>query len=273
MKVWLNGELVNDGKARIRVDDRGFLLGDGVFETIAVRDFTPLRLDRHMARLAHGLRICSIAPVYAREDLEAALRRTAEENAIEHGTLRLTISRGPAPRGLHPPQHSLPSVLITAFAQPLAPPKPVTAVIAAEARRNEFSPLSRIKSLNYLEGVLAVMEAAKRGADDALLLNTAGFLAEATAANLFCVIDGKTVTPPVEDGALPGVMRAAVIEAIGATEQSIAPDQLDGASEIFLTNSGGVRPVREIDGRIIGKGRPGPVWNSLGGLILGRTSR
>lgn len=273
MKVWLNGDLVSAEQARIRVDDRGFLLGDGVFETIAVRDFEPLRLDRHLARLAQGLRVCGITPAYSRDDLEAALRRTAEENAIEHGTLRLTVSRGPAPRGLRPPENASPSVLVTAFAQPLAPPKPVTAVIAASTRRNEFSPLSRIKSLNYLEGVLAVMEAGKRGADEALLLNTTGFLAEASAANLFCVIDGETVTPPIEDGALPGVMRAAVIEAIGAAERSIAPNQLEGASEVFLSNSGGIRAIVEIEGRRIGKGRPGPVWISLGGLILGRLTR
>ncbi|MBL6927871.1 MAG: aminotransferase class IV [Rhodospirillales bacterium] len=270
MKLWLNGNLVSDDQARIRVDDRGFLLGDGVFETIAVRDFQPLRLDRHLARLAQGLRVCGITPAFSRDDLEAALRRTAGENAIEHGTLRLTVSRGPAPRGLHPPATSSPSVLITAFAQSLAPPKPVRAVIAASTRRNEYSPLSRIKSLNYLEGILALMEAGQRGAEEALLLNTAGFLAEASAANLFCVIDGITVTPPIEDGALPGVMRAAVIEAIGAVEQSITPDQLESASEVFLTNSGGVRPVVAIDGRQIGAARPGPVLNSLGGLILGR---
>ncbi|MBT3359495.1 MAG: 2-keto-4-methylthiobutyrate aminotransferase, partial [Rhodospirillales bacterium] len=249
MKVWLNGDLVGEGEARIRVDDRGFLLGDGVFETIAVRDSNPLRLERHLARLAHGLRVCGIVPPYSRDDLEAAVRRTAEENGIEHGTIRLTVSRGPAPRGLRPPTKASPSVLIMAFVQSLAPPKPVKAVIAASTRRNEHSPLSRIKSLNYLEGILALKEAEDRGADEALLLNTAGFLAEASAANVFCVIGGKTATPPTRDGALPGVMRAAVIEAIGAAEQSITPDQLESASEVFLSNSGGIRAVVEIDGR------------------------
>lgn len=273
MKVWLNGNLVDEVDARIRADDRGFLLGDGVFETLAVRDFKPLRLDRHLARLAEGLRVCGIVPPYSPDDLQAALRKTAQVNGIEHGTLRLTVSRGPAPRGLRPPVNSSPSVLITAFVQPLAPPKPIKAVIAATTRRNEHSPLSRIKSLNYLEGVLAVMEAHQRNADDALLLNTAGFLAEASAANLFCVIDGKTVTPPISDGVLPGVMRAAVIEAIGAIERSISPDQLESASEVFLTNSGGIRAIVEIEGRKVGKGRPGPVWISLGGLILGRENR
>lgn len=99
MKLWLNGNLVSDDQARIRIDDRGFLLGDGVFETIAVRDFEPLRLDRHLARLAQGLRVCGITPAFSRDDLQTAVRQTADENAIEHGTLRLTISRGPAPRG------------------------------------------------------------------------------------------------------------------------------------------------------------------------------
>ena len=131
-------------------------------------------------------------------------------------------------------------------------------------------PLSRLKSLNYLDAVIASMESQRRGADDALLLNTAGTLAEATAANLFAVIDGVAVTPPIADGALPGLMRAAALDVLEAEERSLTPAALETASEVFLTNVNGVRPVVRLDGRPVGRGRPGPVWASLGGLILGR---
>ena len=157
--------------------------------------------------------------------------------------------------------------MITGASQALDPAPPATAVIAATTRRNEHSPLSRIKSLNFLDGILALREAAGKGADDALLLNGAGNLAEASAANLFLVIDGGAVTPPVADGALPGVMRADVIRDLPAVERTLGPGDLSQASEAFLTNALSVRALVAVDGAAIGDGKPGPVTEKAQGLV------
>ncbi|MDX9859327.1 MAG: aminotransferase class IV [Rhodospirillales bacterium] len=268
MTIWLDGALTTLDAARLRADDRGFTLGDGLFETLAVRDGVVLRAAAHLARLRSGCTELGLPLGHADDALTEALAQVAA--GMQTGTLRLTVSRGPAPRGLRPPAAPSPTVLVTAAPAPLVPPAPATVVIAATTRRNEHSPLSRLKSLNYLDGVIAWMEASRRGADDALLLNTRGAVAEATAANLFAVIDGVAVTPPVADGALPGLMRAAVRDLLDAEERSLTPADLDAASEFFLTNVSGIRPVVRLDGRPVGRGRPGPVWASLGGLILGR---
>lgn len=268
MTIWLDGALTTLESARLRPDDRGFTLGDGLFETLAIRDRTVLRVPAHLARLRAGCAELAVPLPYADEALAEALTEVAAET--ETGTARLTVSRGPAPRGLKPPETPSPTVLISAAPAPLAPPAPAAVVIAATTRRNPHSPLARLKSLNYLDGVIALMEARRRGADDALLLNPAGALAEATAANLFAVIEGVAVTPPIADGALPGLMRAAVRDLLNAEERSLDPADIEYASEIFLTNVTGIRPVVRLEGRAVGKGRPGPAWASLGGLILGR---
>ena len=259
MTVFLNGRLVADDEARIDPADRGLTLGDGLFETIAVRGRRAVRTDAHLARLGDGAEVIGLTVPTGGRELRSALRDVIEANAIDEGVLRLTLTRGPAPRGLLPPVPAQPTLLITGASQDLTPQEPVTAVIATTTRRNEHSPLSGIKSTGTLDGILAAREAAKRGADDALLLNGAGNLAEATAANLFLVIDGNAVTPPVDDGAMPGVMRADVIRGLNAAERTLGPADLSSASEAFLTNSLGIRPLIAVDGEPIGDGIPGPV--------------
>ena len=269
MKVWLNGDLADAG-AVIRFDDRGFTLGDGLFETLAVRDGDPVWVEAHLRRLRHGCESLAFPLTYPNDALREAMAATIAANGVVHGVLRLTVTRGPARRGLLPPEIAAPTVLMTVEATSLAPPAAARVVIAKECRRNEQSVLSRIKSLNYLEGILAALEASRRGADDALLLNMAGNLAEGTVSNLFAVRDGRVVTPPIADGALPGVMRAMVLDVLDGEERSLRPEDLTGASEVFLTNSAGIRPVIAIDGRPVGAGRSGRIWASLGGLVLGR---
>jgi len=257
VKVYFNGSLMDRDAARIDPGDRGLTLADGLYETIAVVGGDPVRLDAHLARLRVGADVIGLR--LPDGDLVAALKEVAAANNINEGALRLTLTRGPAPRGILPPEKPQPTLLITGTSQDLTPPEGVRAIIATCTRRNEHSPLSRIKTTNCLDGILAAQEAAQQKADDALLLSTAGNLAEAAVANLFLVLDGRTVTPPIEDGALPGVMRAAVIEALGAVEQTLAPDALENASEAFLTSALGIRPLIEVDGVAIGSGVPGPV--------------
>jgi branched-chain amino acid aminotransferase len=164
-------------------------------------------------------------------------------NHLNEAAVRITLSRGPAARGLLPSGTPTPTLLVGAAQLPPVAP-PARLVISEITRRNEFSPLSRIKSLNYLDGVLARQEAEKAGADDALLLNTAGNVAEATAANVFLLMNGEWITPPVEDGALPGIARALLLEHGVAREQRITCSDLPEAQAGFLSNSLGRRVLR-----------------------------
>lgn len=244
MKVWLNGALLDAQAARIAPDDRGFTLGDGVFETLRAADGAIVRLDAHLARLRRGAALLGL-PV-PQVDYGTALRETLAANGLSDGALRLTLTRGPAPRGVLPPAAPAPTLLITAG--PLPPATPVRLVIARITRRNEFSPLSGIKSLAYLDNILARQEAAARGADDALLLNTQGRVAETGTANLFVVAEGRVVTPSVADGALPGTLRAEILKQ-GAVEAPVTPELLAGVREAFVTTSLGIRSVNALDGR------------------------
>ena len=263
MIIYLNGELLPAAEARIDPADRGLTLGDGLFETIRINDGAPLRLAAHLARLRHGAKMLAIPLRLTDEALGEAMLKTLKANSINDGVLRLTLTGGPAPRGLLPPPDIFPTMIITAFAGTGATFAPLTAVIAAVTRRNEHSPLSRCKCTNSLDNILARREAEKRGADEAILLNTAGRLAETTIANLFVVIGGRLVTPPVTEGALPGIMRAEILTIADAEERFLEPEVLDQASEAFITNSLGIRPLISVDGRPIGDGRPGPVFKAL----------
>ena len=247
MMLWLGDRLTAEEAARISPLDRGFTLGDGLFETLRLSGGAVLRLEAHLARLAAGARVLGL-PMPSL-DLGAALAATAQANGLLDGVLRLTLTRGTGPRGVLPPAAPSPTLVITAApAGPTLPPARL--VIAETTRRNELSPLAQVKSLNYLDGILARQEAARRGADDALLLNTKARVAETTIANLFALIDGALVTPPLADGVLPGVMRAAVM-AEGAEERPLGAFDLERAGEIFLTSALGIRNVSAIEGRAL----------------------
>ncbi|HLG86188.1 MAG TPA: aminotransferase class IV [Alphaproteobacteria bacterium] len=250
----VNGKLVAPDEARIDPGDRGFTLGDGLYETIRVRNGAPLRLERHFDRLARGLALLGLPPVDP-ASIGDSIRAVLTANALEEAAVRITVSRGPAARGIAPEPDPRPTIVIGV--SPYLAPAPVSLITATVTRRNEHSPLSRVKSTNCLDAILARIEASDRGAGEALLLNTAGRVAEATIANLFAVVDGALLTPPIADGALPGIMRGAVIEGMGAREQSLTPSDLAGAEELFLTSSLGIRPVTILDGRPLRRGRAG----------------
>ncbi|WP_044561075.1 aminotransferase class IV [Azospirillum sp. B4] len=262
--VWLNGVLRPAAAAGVGVADRGLLLGDGVFETLCWRAGTVVRLDAHLARLSVGAALLGL-PLPPMADLAAALADTATANGLKDGSLRLTVTAGPGTRGLPRPAALVPTVLVTAV--PAGPSLGAArVVVAGVTRRNEHSPLSRVKCLSYLDQILARNEAAAQGADDALLLNTAGQVACATAATLFAVVDGALVTPPLGAGALPGTRRAAVLAALGGEERALLPDDVARATELFLTSSLMVRPVVAVDGRLVGDGRPGAMAAAALGL-------
>jgi len=271
VKVHFNGRLMDAAEARIGPTDRGLTLGDGLYETIAVRAGRAARLEAHLARLRDGAAEIGIAVAPSERELAAALAEVIEANGIDEGVLRLTLTRGPGPRGLAPPVPAQPSLVIAGWAREpgLGSGAPATAIVATVTRRNAHSPLARIKSTNCLDNVLAHREARSRGADDALLLNGAGNIAEATVANLFAVIKGDLVTPPVPDGALPGVMRADVVRELAAAERTVTPRDLAGAAEAFLTNSLGIRPLVAVDGAAVGDGAPGPAFGKAREIVRG----
>ncbi len=256
--IYLNGRLVADAEAAIDPTDRGLTLGDGLYETVAVRHGIPLKAAAHIQRLRAGAETIALVHSFTDAHLLAAMDETIAANSLKQGVLRLTLTRGPGLRGLPPSPVARPTLVIVASPWPPRMSDPVSAVIATVTRRNEFSPLSTCKSLNALDNVLARLEAIERGTDDAVLLNTRGFVAEATSSNLFAVIGGRLATPPVSDGALPGIMRRFVMDSMTTDERPLTPDDLLAASEIFLTNSLGVRALVSLDGRQIGAGTPGP---------------
>tara|TARA_R110000787_G_scaffold63679_11_gene144205 strand:- start:307369 stop:308181 length:813 start_codon:yes stop_codon:yes gene_type:complete len=262
MKVWLNGKIINAARA-LDADDRGVLLGDGIFETLPIIDGTPLRWARHLARLRHGAKILSIPLPDILENLEAAICDLAAAQGVAEGSARVTLLRGPGPRGILPPRQSTPTLMVAVYVGVVGNAEPIRVIVAQSTRRNARSPLSQIKNTNYLDAILARQEADSAGCDDAVMLNTSDAVAEATGANIFCVIGGEIVTPPLSDGALPGITRARIMVPEAVVERTLGVDDLYRAEEIFLTSSLSVRPVIEIDGRAVGAKRAGPVATRL----------
>jgi branched-chain amino acid aminotransferase len=255
MKLWLNGTLMDAAAARIDPADRGFTLGDGLFETIRVADGEPVFCTAHFARLREGTAVLGIPLPWDDAELAAAIRQVLAENVLADAAIRLTVTRGPAARGVLPAGAASQTVLITA--SPIPPPlPPARAIICTITCRNESSPLSRIKSLNYLDSILARQEAATRRADEAILRNTAGRVAEASAANLFLLRAGSIFTPPVAEGALPGIMRAALIARHGVIETPLTVAELHDAEALFLSNALGLRAVASLDGTLFDLDHP-----------------
>jgi branched-chain amino acid aminotransferase len=265
MMFWLNGVQRPVDEPLLSLLDRGFTLADGLFETMRARGGTVFRLDAHLDRLSASARLLGIPIAPGLRDHIAAASRTAFTYGYEHASVRLTLTRGPAPPGLAPPPHPAPTVALAI--SPLTPssePRPVVVAMAA-SRRNEHALTSGMKTLSYTESVLALSRARAAGADDALFLDTAGHVSEATASNVFAVIDDTLVTPPLTCGVLPGITRAAVLEiapalGIATAEREIAESELAMASELFLTSSiREIAPLVRIATTAVDSGRPGAI--------------
>ena len=262
MTCWLNGAFREEADA-INVADRGLLLGDGVFETVLLADGVPAFWDAHMARLGDALAALSI-PARPQDFALEAVKELAARCGVSEGAavLRITVTRGAGARGLAPPPALAPTLLMTA--QPYAPPPDVPfRLIVSEYRRSACSLSSAYKTTNYLDNIMARREAGEAGADDAVMLNESGRAACASAANIFVLTDdGSIVTPPVAEGALPGVVRKLLLEqgvgAFNIREDTLVPSALRGRL-VFLTNSlMGVRPAHlDSDGALQRAGEGG----------------
>ncbi|MEJ5141010.1 aminotransferase class IV [Gluconobacter albidus] len=243
--VWLNGRLLDATDAHIAPNDRGFLLSDGLFETIRVANGQAPHLARHLARLEEGCTILRL-PTPDPTLLTQAVSDLLHATGLSDGSLRLTVTRGTGPRGLVPPVTPQPTVLIQATASALAVPAPVRLGLG-RYRRDGGSPLARVKSLACLSSIMSRMEAVAAGLDDALLLGMTGAVAEASAANILFLREGRLQTPPIHDGALPGTSRARLLEGGFCTEGRLLPQDLKTVTGVWLVNALSLTAVSDID--------------------------
>jgi len=279
--TWVNGRFIAPGEACLDPGERGFLFGDGLFETVRLYGGQAPVWPRHAVRLAEGCRTLGIP--YPGEEIAGGLEAVLDAlgtkgsgsepdagGAGGAGSLRLTVTRGahpPGVRGLAPRQELRPTVLITANPGEPYPPTAYRSgqrAVTVSFPRNQLSTLIRLKSLNCLENVLARREAVAAGADEGLFFNLRGDLAEGTASNVFLLFDGgRLITPPLESGLLPGIAREIVLAAgaaLGLTvcEEATGRHGFQSAREAWLTNALlEVMPLVSLDGAPVGNGRPG----------------
>ncbi len=256
MQAFLNGRFIPEAQAVVPISDRGFLYGDGLFETLRVRHSCPLWWNRHTARLQRGADLLRIALPWSCDELRRFALELIQKNAMPDCLLRITVSRGSGARGYSTKGADTPTVAMTLHPQ-VATPTSVR-LVTATTRVPAHDPLATVKSANKLLQILARAQAEERGADEALLLNLDGDVAEAASGNVFWIADGSIVTPPASAGALPGVTREVLLELcrehrLPVAEQNISRAQLLGMETVFLTNSAtGIVPVSEIDGQKVG---------------------
>lgn len=247
--VWLNGQICNATEAHVSLADRGLTLGDGLFETFRVKNGRVLHLDLHMERLQNGGAVLGL-PVPDMDYVVQAAQSLLDATGLQNGSARLTVTRGVAPRGVLPPQHCTPTVFMT-VAEGAARVSDVSLMTAQTMRRDELSPLNRVKSLNYLPNILARQEAAQAGWDEALFLNMQGRVAETTISTVVIQERNRFATPPVSEGALPGIARAVLLRAGLLQEERLARERLRAADAVYLINSLSVRRVQVFDGQSV----------------------
>jgi branched-chain amino acid aminotransferase len=273
MKVWIEGRVVDGSEARIPVTDHGLLYGDGVFEGIRLAGGRVFRLDSHLERLRHSARAIGLELPGGAAGIRKIVLETARAFGQPDGYVRLLVTRGDGAMGVDPTSCLEPRVICIACEISLYPAELLAAgisMVTVSVRRPAPDMLDpRVKSLNYLNSVLAKREARMRGADEALILNSAGMVAEAAVANVFAFRRGKLSTPPPTDGALEGVTRGAVLElaaglGIPAEERSLSRMDLLSADEVFVSGTGArIVGVRSLDGAEIGVRTPGPITEKL----------
>lgn len=273
MTIFVDGEYLPEAEAKVSVFDHGLLYGDGIFEGIRFYNGRVFKLEEHHDRLWDSARsICLEIPM-SREEMTEALMETIRRNGLRDGYIRQIVTRGVGNLGLNPAQCKKPTVIIIAATIALYPKevyeKGLT-IVTCPTRRPGAAVLNpAVKSLNYLNNVMARIEANLAGADEALMLNDAGNVAECTADNVFLIKGGQIFTPPIAAGALRGITRSVVFDianelGIRITETDITRHDVFVADECFLTGTAAeVIPVIKADGRTIGSGKPGPITDRM----------
>lgn len=273
MKVYIDGKYFDERNAKVSVFDHGLLYGDGIFEGIRAYNGRVFRLKEHIDRLyASAKSILLTIPMGHREMMRATVE-TCRQNKVHDGYIRLLVTRGVGTLGLNPNRCKHPSVIIIAGKIQLYPPeyyqKGMEIVTVPTVRNLHSACNPAIKSLNYLNNVLAKIEANNAGCEEAVMLNAEGFVSECTGDNLFIVKNGDLQTPPLSAGALYGITRGVVMDiaresGMEVSEPNLTRHDLFNADECFLTGTGAeIVPVVKIDGRVIGNGKPGAITQKL----------
>jgi len=269
MKIYFDGAFVDQAEAKVSVFDHGLLYGDGVFEGIRLYGGNVFRLEEHLERLEYSAKAILLDLPLTRAEWSRAVCETCRVNGLADGYIRAVVTRGVGDLGLAPWLCAKPSYFIIASKISLYPAeyyeKGLAIVTVPSRRVGPAQVPSTIKSLNYLNNILAKIEARQSGSLEAIMLNEQGYIAEATADNVFVVHKGEILTPSASAGALKGITRASIIEIardLGIPEREANLTRYDVwcADECFLTGSGAeVIPVVKLDGRVIGAGTPGPI--------------
>jgi branched-chain amino acid aminotransferase len=272
--VYIDGEFYPKSEAKVSVYDHGLLYGDGVFEGIRAYDGVVFKLKEHIDRLYRSAHTIMLQIPLTKDEMTEAVLETLRKNDLKKAYIRLLVTRGVGDLGLDPRKCPKSSVIIIA--------EPVIELHSSEAKENGVTTMiswvkrdpvdatsHEIKSLNYLNSILAKIEANTTGVDEAICLDKAGFVCEGVAENIFMVKEGKIFTPPVSTGALPGITREVIMklaERLGYTaiERNMTPNELFNADEVFFTGTAAeVTPVREINKRKIGDGKAGSITRRL----------
>ena len=273
MKIYLDGQFCSEADAKISVFDHGLLYGDGVFEGIRMYHNRVFKLREHIERLYWSAKAILLNIPMTQEEMIAATLETCRQNNLRDGYIRLVVTRGKGTLGLDPRKCPKASVIIIATTIQLYPEKTYAeglTIVTVPTTRNIVNAVNpAIKSLNYLNNVLARIEANNAGVEEAILLNSDGFVAECTADNVFIVQKGKLYTPPLSSGALYGITRNTVLDVardlgIPTGEPNLSRYDIYIADEMFLTGTAAeMIPVVKVDGWVIGDGKPGPVTAKL----------
>jgi branched-chain amino acid aminotransferase len=272
--IYIDGKYYPKSEAKVSVYDHGLLYGDGVFEGIRAYNGSVFKLKEHIDRLYKSAHTIMLQIPITKQEMTKAVIETLKKNNLKEGYIRLVVTRGVGDLGLDPRKCPKPTVII--ITQPWkvlhgddAKDKGITAMISWVKRDPVDATTHEIKSLNYLNSILAKIEANTAGVDDAICLNKEGFICEGPAENIFIVKDNEIATPPVCAGALDGITRRFVIqlaEKQGHTvvERNITPNEMFNADEVFFTGTAAeIAPIREINKRTINDGKPGPITKRL----------
>ncbi|OPZ16438.1 MAG: Branched-chain-amino-acid aminotransferase [candidate division BRC1 bacterium ADurb.BinA364] len=283
LQIYLDGQFVDQAEAKISVFDHGLLYGDGIFEGIRVYQGCIFRLREHLERLYSSAKYLMLDVPLAFDDLIAATVETVRRNALRDGYIRLVVTRGVGDLGLAPWKCKKASIFIIAAGITLYPAELYEKgldIVTVPTRRNNPDALNpRVKSLNYLNNIMAKIEGRLAGVEEALMLDAAGYVAECTGDNIFLIQKGVLRTPPVYLGALKGITRDCVIElarqeGLEVREEPFTRFEVYDSDECFLTGTAAEAiPVVKVDGRPIGDGKPGPVTRRLIAKFREQTSK
>jgi branched-chain amino acid aminotransferase len=253
MLVFLNGQFMPEVDAVVSVNDRGFMYGDGLFETMRVVHGKPFRFAQHLERMTRGADFLKIKPSFTPKELEKFAAQLIEQNKMPDAILRVTLTRGPGKRGYTPDNDSQPTVVMTLHAAPPLENLVEWSLVTSSFRIPASDPLSSFKTTSKILNVLARAEAKEKGADEALLINTNGEVAETASGNLFWVYQDNICTVPTGRGVLPGITRAIVLEicqslGLQTNKCVIKPEALRNSAGIFVTQSAfGIVPITTFD--------------------------